>query len=67
MLGVQEDLGSIAAGKLGDVVVLNGNPLQDIRQTANIAFVIKGGRVRRATRWTRCGRASSRTADSSGK
>jgi Tol biopolymer transport system component/imidazolonepropionase-like amidohydrolase len=46
MLGVQEDIGSIAAGKLGDILVLNGNPLQDIRQTANIAFVIKGGRVR---------------------
>jgi hypothetical protein len=45
MIGVQEDLGSLKTGKLGDLVVLNGNPLEDIRQTANIQYVMKGGRL----------------------
>lgn len=42
-LGMEQDLGSIAVGKLADLMVLNGNPLDDIRQTANIQFVMKAG------------------------
>lgn len=45
MLGAQQDIGSIAVGKLADILVLNGNPLLDIKQTASLAAVIKGGRV----------------------
>ena len=42
-LGMEADLGSLANGKLADLLVLNGNPLNDIRQTANIRYVMKGG------------------------
>ncbi len=42
-LGLEGDLGSITVGKLGDLMVLNGNPLENIRQTANIQYVMKGG------------------------
>ncbi|MEZ4587769.1 MAG: amidohydrolase family protein [Gemmatimonadales bacterium] len=42
-LGMEQDLGSIKVGKLADLMVLNGNPLSDIRQTANIQYVMKGG------------------------
>ena len=44
-LGVQARLGSIEAGKLADLVVVNGNPLDDIKAARNIRFVIKNGTV----------------------
>jgi Tol biopolymer transport system component/imidazolonepropionase-like amidohydrolase len=42
-LGMDADLGSLRVGKLADLMVLHGNPLSDIRQTANIQFVMKAG------------------------
>lgn len=42
-LGMEEDLGSISVGKLGDLMVLNGDPLTNIRNTANIQYVMKAG------------------------
>ena len=40
-------LGSIEAGKLADLVLLDADPLSDIRNTRKIRAVIKGGRVAR--------------------
>ncbi len=45
MLGVDAQLGSLETGKLADLMVIDGNPLADIRQTANIAWVMRGGRL----------------------
>jgi len=42
-LGMDQDLGSIAVGKLADMMVLNANPLDNIRNTADIRYVMKGG------------------------
>lgn len=42
-LGMDRDLGSLARGKLADLMVLNGNPLDDIRKTADLRYVMKGG------------------------
>ena len=45
MLREEKRLGSIAAGKLADMMLLTNNPLDDIRQTRSIELVIRGGRV----------------------
>lgn len=44
-LGAEKDIGSIAVGKLADLLVLNANPLDDIKNTADIQYVLKAGRV----------------------
>lgn len=45
ILGRQRDLGTIEAGKLADIIVVNGNPLYDITALAHVETVVKGGRV----------------------
>ena len=44
-LGLDGDIGSLQAGKLADLVVLDGNPLDDIYQTENVAQVMVNGRL----------------------
>ena len=44
-IGLDGDLGSIAPGKLADLVVLDADPLDDIRNTNRIRYVMKNGRL----------------------
>ncbi len=44
-IGVGDKLGTIEVGKLADLVVVRGNPLQDIRNTHNVRMVFKAGTV----------------------
>ena len=43
LLGVSDKLGTIEAGKLADLVAVEGDPLQDIRAVLNVSFVMKDG------------------------
>jgi len=43
--GFDKDLGSLEPGKLADLVVIDGNPLADIRQSDRIALVMQNGRL----------------------
>ena len=45
MLGVEKDVGSLAAGHYADLIAIDGNPAQDISTLRTIKFVMKGGQV----------------------
>lgn len=44
-LGREKDLGTVEAGKIADLVLLDANPLDNIGNTRKIAAVVYGGRV----------------------
>ncbi|MBI4419304.1 MAG: amidohydrolase family protein, partial [Gemmatimonadetes bacterium] len=45
LLGLEHSLGSVAVGKLADLVAVRGDPLQDITRLERVDFVMQGGAV----------------------
>jgi imidazolonepropionase-like amidohydrolase len=45
ILGWQDRIGSVEAGKFADLIAVSGNPLADITEMQRIKFVMKGGVV----------------------
>ncbi|HUD70785.1 MAG TPA: amidohydrolase family protein, partial [Dongiaceae bacterium] len=44
-LGMDKEIGSIEPGKLADLAIIAGNPLEDIRGSENVDFTMIGGRL----------------------
>ena len=50
LLGLQDKIGTLEVGKLADIVAVPGNPVENIRQTEKVFFVMKEGVVYRNDR-----------------
>jgi Amidohydrolase family len=44
-IGFGNDLGSLEVGKLADILVIDGDPLEDLRNTVNLQYIMKNGRL----------------------
>ncbi len=44
-LGMDKDIGSLETGKLADLVVLDANPLENLRNTVKIGYTMINGRI----------------------
>jgi imidazolonepropionase-like amidohydrolase len=45
MLGAEQDLGTVAAGKYADLIALDRDPTTDVRALRTLSWVMKGGAV----------------------
>jgi imidazolonepropionase-like amidohydrolase len=47
MMRLDDILGTLAPGKLADIIATRDNPLEDIRALRSVGFVMKNGQVAR--------------------
>jgi imidazolonepropionase-like amidohydrolase len=45
LLGKADDIGSLKAGRLADIIAVDGDPLQDITTMEHVSFAMQGGAV----------------------
>lgn len=46
--GLEQEVGTLASGKVADIIAVRGDPLSDVRTLESMAFVMKGGVVAKA-------------------
>jgi len=52
LLGIADKIGALEAGKLADIVAVPGDPVENIRQTEHVFFVMKEGVIYKNDRGT---------------
>jgi imidazolonepropionase-like amidohydrolase/Tol biopolymer transport system component len=45
LLGMEKQLGTLTEGKLADLIVIDGNPMEDIRSSENVIYTMINGRL----------------------
>ena len=56
VMGMEKQSGTVEKGKRADLILVNGNPLEDIHNTRNVELVITNGRMyRTADLWQSVG------------
>ena len=45
MMKEEKDYGSVAAGKVADILIVNGKPAQQVKDIEKVETVIRGGRI----------------------
>lgn len=51
MLGQEDEIGTVEVGKRGDLVVVRGDPLRDLRALRNVQWTIRNGVSRTPRQW----------------
>ena len=44
IVGIEDEVGTVAAGRFADIIAIDGRPDEDIRDMGNVAFIMVGGR-----------------------
>lgn len=45
VMGIDKEVGTLEAGKRADLIVIDGDPLADIRNTRNVELLVSGGKM----------------------
>lgn len=65
MLGLSDEIGTVEVGKQADLMLVRGNPDEDLRALRNVAWTVKGGVARSPKEWMRSNKSTSRSHSAS--
>jgi len=51
MLSLEDEIGTLEVGKRADLIVVSGNPLEDLRVLANPKWVVREGELKTPDAW----------------